>query len=63
MHLQTFLHGNHRNDSLKMEVIDQIKGLCIKITWCKNHHNILFDQCENASTINFLYGGHPSGTP
>ena len=44
-----------------MRVIDQIMGPCIKITWCKNNGNILFGQCENASTINFLYGGHPNG--
>ena len=43
-----------------MKVIDRIMGLCIKITWSKNHNKIL---CENASTINFLYGGHPNGTP
>ena len=58
-----FLYGNHPNDSLIMKAIDQTMGLCIKITWCKNHDNILFDQCEKASTINFLYGGHPNGTP
>ena len=46
-----------------MKAIDQIMCLCIKITWCKNHDNILFGQCENASAINFLYGGHPNGTP
>ena len=63
MHLQTFLYGNHPNDSLIMTVIDQIMGLCIKIRWCKNHDSILFGQCENASTINFLYYGHPNGTP
>ena len=53
-------YGNHPNDSLK--VIDEIMGLCIKITWCKNH-DILFGQCENVSKINFLYGGQPNGTP
>ena len=46
-----------------MKVIDQIMGLCIKITCCKNHDNILFGQCENVSIINFLYGGDPNGTP
>ena len=63
IHLQIFLYANHPNDSLLMKVIDQIMGLCIKIIWCKNHDNILFGQCENASTINILYGGHPNGTP
>ena len=63
MHLQSFLYSNHPNDSLIMKVIDQIIGLCIKITWCKNHDNILFGQCGNASPINFLYGGHPTDTP
>ena len=29
----------------------------------KKHENILFGQCENASTKNFLYGGHPNSTP
>ena len=62
MHLQTFLYGNHPNVSLIMKVIDQIMSLCIKITWYKSHDNILFGQGENASTINFLYGGHPTGT-
>ena len=57
-----FLYGNHTNDALIMKVINQIMCLCIKITWCKNH-DILFGQCENAPTINFLYGGHPNGTP
>ena len=63
MHLQNFLYGNHPNESLIMKVIDEIMGLCIKITWCKNHDNILFGQCENAPIINFLYGSHPNGTP
>ena len=63
MHLQTFMYGNHPNDSLIMKVIDQIMGLCIKRTWYKNHDNISFGLCENASTINFLYGGQPNGTP
>ena len=62
MHLQTFLYGKHLNDWLIIKVIDQIVGLCIKITSCKNHDNILFGQCENACTINFLYGGHPNCT-
>ena len=44
-----------------MKVIDEIMG--IKITWCKNHDNILFGQRVNASKINLLYGGHPNGTP
>ena len=60
MHLQTFLYGNHPSDSLIMKVIDQIMGLCLKLTWCKNDDNILFDQLENASTKFFLYGGHPN---
>ena len=38
-----------------MKAIDQIMGLCIKITWCKNY-DTLFGQCENAYRINFLYG-------
>ena len=63
MHLQTFLYVNHSNDSLIIKVIDQIMGLCMKTTCCNNHDNILLGQCENASTINFLYGGHPNGTP
>ena len=63
MHLQTFLYGYHPNDSLIIKVIYQIMDLCIKITWYKNHDNILFGQCENAFTINFLYVGHPNGTP
>ena len=58
-----FLDGKHPNHSFIIKVIDQITGLCIKITWCKNRDNILLGQCENASTINFLYGGHPNGTP
>ena len=29
------------NDSLIMKVIDQIMGLCIKITWCKKHNDFL----------------------
>ena len=62
-HLQTFLYGNHPNDSLIMKVTDKIMGTCIKITWCKNHDNMFFCQCENASTINFLYGSHPNITP
>ena len=56
-----FLYDNHPKDSLK--VIDQSMGFCIKIIWCQNHDNILFGQCENASTIHFLYGGRPNGTP
>ena len=47
------------NDSLIIQVIDQIMALRIKITWCKNHDNILFGQFINPSIINFLYGGHP----
>ena len=42
MHLQTVLCGNHPNDSLIMKVIDQMMGVCIKITWCKNHDNNIF---------------------
>ena len=44
-----FLYGNQPNDSLIMKVID--------------HDNILFGQCEDASTINFVSDGHPNGTP
>ena len=58
-----FLYGNHPIDSLIMKVIDQIMCLCIQITWCRNHDSILFGECENTSTINFLYGGHPNGIP
>ena len=61
MHLQNFLVWQP-NDSLIFKVIDRIMGLCIKIICCKNHDNILLGQCENASTINFLYGGHPNGS-
>ena len=46
-----FFNVNHPNDSLIMKFIDQIMGLCIKITCCKNHGNILLGQCENACTI------------
>ena len=38
-----------------MKVIHQIMGLCIKITWCEKHDNILFGQCEIAFTNYFLY--------
>ena len=48
-----FLYGNHPNDSLIMKVIDQIMGLCTKLTWCKNYDNILFGQCEYASQLIF----------
>ena len=57
------LYGKHPNYSLIMKVIDQIMDPCIKITWRKNHDNILFGQCENAFTNNFLYVGHPNGIP
>ena len=58
-----FLFGNHPNDSLLIKVIDQIIRLCIKITWRKNHDNLLFGQCGNAPTIKFMHGGYPNGTP
>ena len=57
VHLQTFFCMA----TTLMPAIDQIMGLCLKITCCKNH-DILFGQCENAYIINFLCGGQPNGT-
>ena len=58
-----FVYGNHPSDSFITKVIDRIMGLCIELTWCKYHDNILYGQCDNASIISFLYDDHPNGTP
>ena len=36
------------------DFIDQTKGHCIKITFCKNHVKILFGHCINVLTTFFL---------